>query len=210
LGILILTLAPAFADAQGPRMLEPDDVYFQYRPAHNFTRTGTNLTRQAPKNAVGLCGFSIRGNHHSRANPRVEWDLNIDELIEGTTRIAGISAGTFDVAGHGRKARSPIVELSFLIEGESQAIPARIVGSPNADNAIKAMLETEPANRLFTAFSDTQLVTISLKYADNTADVLQIRAWHDSRKFGRGKNSYFNQCLRGDTPDPHGRPVYVR
>jgi hypothetical protein len=62
-------------------------------------------------------GFSIRGKRHSRANPRVEWDLNIDELMAGTTRIAGISAGTFDVVGHERKPRSPIVELNFLITG---------------------------------------------------------------------------------------------
>jgi hypothetical protein len=100
LSILFVALASTIVDAQGPVRLDSDDVYFQYRPAQKGTA-----------GAVGLCGFSIRGNHNSRANPRVEWDLNIDELIAGTTRVAGISAGTFEVVGHDRKARSPVVEL---------------------------------------------------------------------------------------------------
>jgi hypothetical protein len=43
-------------------------------------------------------------------------------------------------------------------------------------------------------------VTISLKYADDPADLLQIEGW----RFGSGKNSRFNQCLLGHTPDPVG------
>jgi hypothetical protein len=83
------------------------------------------------------------------------------------------------------------------------------VGEPNADNGIKAVLEMEPANQLFLAFSDdTRILTITLKYADNSSDVLQIRGYHDWRKFGGGKNSMFNERLRGRMP-PRGmsRPV---
>jgi hypothetical protein len=149
-----------------------------------------------------LCGFQIRGNHRSHANPRVEWDINVDEIDSGADRIAGVTAGVFDVVGHERKAHPPIVDLSFSIEGNPQTIAARIVGAPNADNGIKAVLETEPAKQLFSAFSDdTHLLTITLKYADNSSGVLQIRGYHDQRKFGGGKNSMFNDCLRGYMPD---------
>ena len=47
-------------------------------------------------------------------------------------RIAGVTAGVFDVVAQERKARPRIVDLSFPIEGNSQAISAQIVGAPNA------------------------------------------------------------------------------
>ena len=31
-------------------------------------------------------------------------------------------------------------------------------------------------------------------------DVLQVRGWNDSRKFGSGKNNFFEECLRGIAP----------
>jgi hypothetical protein len=198
-GVFILTLAPAIVAAQNAVLLSSDDIYLTTRatkrtlaaPASEGTTTFPTL----------LCGFQIRGNHRSRANPRVEWDLNIDEIESGAGRIAGVTAGVFDVVGHQRKARPPIVDLSFSIEGNPLAIPARIVGAPNGDNGIKAFLEMDPANQLFSAFSDdTHILTITLKYADNSSDVLQMRGYHDWRKFGGGRNSMFNECLRGRMP----------
>ena len=186
---LIFTLSTVIAGAQTPIVLSDYDVYLQ-----------TRLEKKHSPGSVGLCGFTILGNHRSRMSPRVEWDLNIDELTSGETQVVGITAGTFDVLGHTRTARSPIVEMSFVVEGEAEPIRARIVGSPNADNAITAMLDTQPASMLFTAFSNTKLITIELHYADHTEDVLQVRGWHDARKFGGGKNSFFNECLRGLMP----------
>jgi hypothetical protein len=188
LSVLMFTLATTVASAQSPILLDTEDVYFQYRPA----------ARHAP-DAVGLCGFTIRGNHYSRKNPHVEWDLNIDELTSGDTRIAGISAGTFDVVGRERKGRSPIVEMAFSIAGEPEPIPARILGAPNKDNAIRAILEMESAGKVFTAFSESKLITINLKYGDATADLLQVRGGHDWNRMG--PNSNFALCLKGYTPE---------
>jgi hypothetical protein len=103
--------------------------------------------------------------------------------------------------------KPPIVNLIFSVQGDPQSIPARIVGLPNADNAIKALVETEPANRLFAGLTgDEHLVTITLTYQDNTIDVLQIRGFSDGT-YG-GKNSKFSNCLRGYTPEIHGvRPM---
>jgi hypothetical protein len=183
----MFTLATTVAGAQSPILLDTEDVYFQYRPA----------VKHVP-DAVGLCGFTIRGNHYSHKNPHVEWDLNIDELTSGDTRVAGISAGTFDVVGRERKGRSPIVEMIFSIAGEPEPIAARIVGPPNKDNAIRALLEMEPAGKVFTAFSESKLITINLKYGDATADMLQVRGWHDWNRMG--PNSNFALCLKGYTP----------
>ncbi len=198
-GIFILALAPAIVAAQNPVLLSSDDIYLTTRLTKRAS--GAPPSEGMTSAPTRLCGFQIRGNHRSRANPRVEWDMNIDEIDSGPDRVVGVTAGVFDVVGHQRKARPPIVDFSFSIEGDPQTIPARIVGTPNADNGITAVLETVPARQLFSAFSDdTHILTITLKYADSSTDVLQIRGYHDQRKFGGGKNSMFNECLRGRMP----------
>ena len=86
--------------------------------------------------------------------------MNIDEINPDAGRIAGVTAGEVDVVGEERKVRPPIVDLSFSIEGNPQAIPAQIVGAPNDSNGIKAFLQTEPANQRFSARSDDARVKI--------------------------------------------------
>ena len=195
LGMVMSTLAVTVAGAQSPILLDADDVYFQFRPA----------IKHAP-DAVGLCGFQIRGNHYSRKDPHVEWDLNIDELLAGDQHVAGISAGTFDVVGRKRTGRSPIVEMVFAIAGETDPIPAHIVGAPNQDNGIRAVLDTAPAGKLFSAFSEARPITINLKYGDSSADSLEVRGWHDFKR--SGKNSNFALCLKGYTPEIRNlRPI---
>jgi hypothetical protein len=184
--LLVLTMAAAQADSL---FLSDGDVYFQYKPV-----TG----------GAGLCGFQIRGNHMSRKIPRPEWDINIDELVAGDKRIAGISAGAFEVTSNDRKIarnpRAPITVLNFAVDGDNQPITTKIVGEPNAANAVRAVLEAEPAMRLFVAFRTRKLITVSLTYQDGTADELQVRGWSDFRKFGGGQNNFFDECLRGLAP----------
>jgi hypothetical protein len=50
---------------------------------------------------------------------------------------------------------------------------------------------------LFAEFQTEQPILISIQYADGTADQLEVRGFRDRRKFGGGKNSYFEECLRG-------------
>jgi hypothetical protein len=195
--ILLLTIISTVVVAQTPVRLSSDDVYFTSAIAKKPAGGSDSMYV-----ATRLCGFQIRGNHRSWANPRVEWDLNIDQLETDAGPIAGVTAGVFDVVGKERKARPPIVDLTFSVEGNSRAIPAKIVGTPNSSNGIKAFLDTESAGQLFSAFSDdAHTITIALKYMDDTSDILQIRGWRDYRRFGGGKNSYFNQCLIGYMPE---------
>jgi hypothetical protein len=75
------------------------------------------------------------------------------------------------------------------------------VGTPNNANAIRGVIDSEPASRLFEAFKARKLITISLSYQDGTNDVLQVRGWNDLRKFGNsGKNNFFDECMRGIAP----------
>jgi hypothetical protein len=196
IGIASLAL-PAAVRAEAPLRLDGDDVYFQFAgiansPAHMGHDTGS----QKPS-STRLCGFSIRGNHRSSANPHVEWDLNIDEIVTPDRSVAGVSAGSFDVTDHKRKPRPPITQLSFSFKGTPDPISAAIKGVPNADNGIVALIESEPASRLFSEFQTMRPIVISLRYADDTTDQLEVRGFRDSRKFGGGKNSYFEECLRG-------------
>ena len=142
------------------------------------------------RDVKAIRGLSHSGNHRNSANPRVEWDINIDAIHADTGWVSGVSAGAFDVVGKERKHKPPIVNLIFSVQGDPQSIPARIVGLPNADNAIKALVETEPANRLFAGLTgDEHLVTITLTYQDNTIDVLQIRVLATGPMAARTANS---------------------
>ncbi len=204
-GVFILMLAPAVIAAQSPVLLGNDDIYFTFELAEQ-PLLGTGHVSMVHAR-TRICGFQIRGNHRNSANPRVEWDMNIDSIHSDAGWISGVWADVFDVVGQERKPRPPIVDLSFSIEGDPQLIAARIVGAPNTDNAIKAVLDNEPANRLFSALSgNNHLVTIALTYKDNGSDVIQIRGYHDGTTGGR--NSLFNNCLRGYTPiRGRARPV---
>jgi hypothetical protein len=204
---IVLLLTPMILAAENAVVLSSDDLYFMSELAKKPLpdRDSESMTLAPTR----LCGFQIRGNHKSHANPRVEWDFNIDQIAANGGWVAGVTAGAFDVTGHDRKARPPITDLTFSIEGHAQPISARIVGTPNADNGIKAFLEADAAGRLLTAFSDdSHLITIALKYSDGSTEMLQIRGWHDWRKFSGGKNTLLNECLRGYTLQPElPRPV---
>jgi hypothetical protein len=147
-----------------------------------------------------MCGFAILGNHNSWKNPRVEWDLYIDMLVSGDKRISGVSAGTFDLVKKERHPRQPISGIVFTLEGDKDPIPVQLVGSPNRDNVVRGLVDFDRSAALFEAFSDEKRITITLTYLDGTADILKARGFRDNRKFGRGKNSYLNECLRGRTP----------
>jgi hypothetical protein len=185
--VLFAALAPAVAGAQDAIKLQGlSDVYFQWRPM--------------PKGSA-MCGYAVLGNHTSHDNPKIEWDIFVDEIVQGSDRLVAVSVGTFNVSGKARTPRAPITQLSFTVADDPQPIPAQLVGKPNADNAVRATLDTGRASNLFYAFSNEHEIAANLTYADGRSEQVKFAGFRDSRKFGRGKNSPFDQCLRGETPN---------
>ena len=199
--MMAVALLAVVARAEPPIRLSGDDVYFQFAGlAEEHSGTGSRFNSYSKKaSPTHLCGFTIRGNHYSRANPHIEWDMNIDQIVAPDRSVAGVSAGTFEVLDHKRRPRAPITDLTFTFEGVTEPIVAAIQGAPNADNGIVALLEAEPANRLFAEFQTMRPIVISMRYADGGGDQLEVRGFRDHSRlgFGGGKNSYFAQCLAG-------------
>ena len=194
----LIILMPVLGRAQAPLRLDSDDVQFQFAGlAVESSHTGSNFTHIEKPSGKRLCGFAIRGNHRSSANPHVEWDLNIDQIITPIGTAGGVSAGSFEVIDHKRKPRPAITRMSFAVSGMTDPIVADIRGAPNADNGIVALLQPDSASRLFAEFQTERPIVISLQYADSSADQIEVRGFRDRRKFGGGSNSYFNQCLQG-------------
>ncbi len=199
-GVLCLMLASITPSARADAVVTvTDEMLFQWR-----------LIPDAQKRiAARVCGFSITANHVSREDPKVEWDVNVDEIIQGDTKVVGVSAGTFNVAAHKRTPRSVITGLEFSADGLSDPVPIQIVGSPNPDNAVRGVIDMARSAALFDALGGPGYVTVSFRYADGTADAVRL---HGHRDQDRGtKMSTLARCLRGDTPPLHDpwNPVYV-
>ncbi|MBV8334767.1 MAG: hypothetical protein JO358_04820, partial [Alphaproteobacteria bacterium] len=149
-------LVPLDGRAQTPVRVNSDDVPFQFAGvAEDYPHMGSHFApvgRASKPASRRLCGFAIRGNHDSRANPHVEWDLNIDQIITPERTAAGVSAGSFQVTDHKRTPRPPITSLTFALQGVAEPIVAEIRGVPNPANGIVALIEPEPATRLFAEF----------------------------------------------------------
>jgi hypothetical protein len=175
----------ATASAQNVVKLLQSDIYFQWRPA--------------PKGSA-MCGYSVLGNHLSHDNPKIEWDINIDEIVQGSNRAIGVSAGTFTVEDKKRVPRPPIAELSFTTQDDPNPVEARLIGSPNVYNGIRAALDLVRGATLLHSISEDRWIVATLKYGDGTTDILKFEGFRDNRKFGGGKNSPLEECLRGRTP----------
>ena len=179
---LMTILTSSMVGAQSVVKLNMSDIYFEWRPL--------------PKGSA-MCGFGIYGNHLSSQNPKIEWDLHVDEVVSGAERLAGVSAGTFSVSGKTRNPRAPITDLSFSLEDYPTPIEARLVGVPNETNGVRGTLDLETATKLFYALSNAHQIVATLKYADGSSEVLQFAGFRDAHG---GKNSDFEDCLRGRTP----------
>ena len=112
---LLLLLAAALAHADTETTLT-DDVYADWK-------NGTDAHVRS-----GTCGFMIIGNHLSKKNPRVEWNINIDEVYKGEERSVVVIANTFDVADGARVPRSPVTEIGFAFEGAAEPVALGMSG----------------------------------------------------------------------------------
>ena len=70
----------------------------------------------------------------------------------------------------------------------------------SAYNDIRAALDFDRGTNLIHSISEDRQIVATLKYGDGTIDILKFEGFRDTRKFGGGKNSPFEECLRGLTP----------
>jgi len=198
-----LSLLAALPSARAEEVLTlPDDVYFVWHPVP------VNPGNAAKQGIVGSCGFGIFGNHTSRKEPRVEYDLNVDEIFRGDDKIVGVSAGTFNMVGGKRVPRAAITAIAFTFEGKEGSVDVEIVGAPNASNGIRGMVPLEKAGPLLDALQVEKYLTISFKYADGSADAVRIRGFRDR---DRGTpNAVFTRCTHGNPPKTSGPYFPVR
>ena len=159
-----LALVPVLSRAEPPIRLSGDDVLFHFAGlAEDTSHIGSKIAITKKASSTRLCGFQIHGNHGSHASRHVEWDMTIDQIVTSERSIAGVSAGTFDVTDRKRKARAPITDLSFAFDSTAELIVAAIQGAPNADNGVVALIEAEPASRLFAEFQTMRPIIISMR-----------------------------------------------
>jgi len=193
LAALALAIACYPAKAEQPATEIPTttlgglDTYFEYgkTPAGAF-----------------FCGFMVRGNHKSSADPHIEWDMHMAEIRLNDTEAAGVSAATFVVSGHKRTLRSPITELSFSIPKDPAPVPVQIRPVQTGDDSVRGEIPLDDAHRLLTALANDVKVTATLRYADQSAERLVIMVGYFG---GMGKNSVLADCQRGLLPWRPGR-----
>jgi len=70
----------------------------------------------------------------------------------------------------------------------------------SAYNDIRAALDFDRGTNLIHSISEDRQIVATLKYGDGTIDILKFEGFRDTRKFGGGKNSPFEECPRGLTP----------
>jgi hypothetical protein len=205
----LASLMACAAGAQSPAAARPvielsqSDVFFISR----WFRGTESKTWSA------LCGFAIHGNYRSDDVPRPEWELNIQELMAANTPVFAVTAAAFEVVSKDSKApRQPhaaISALAFTVDGSAAPVTARIVGQPGGDNAIKAVLDTQPAHQLLAGFYDGVPITISLGYQDGGTEVLKVSNLRD-RGHVSGHAGYLRNCTERLHPLPPGTPSAYR
>lgn len=126
------------------------------------------------------CGFAILGNHRTREDPHIEWDINVEEATGGTQAHASVAAATYVVAHRSRALREPVTTLSFSIEQDPQPIRAQLHAATAQDGAVQGDLAAGEAERLFAGIDAGRFITIQLGYEILPAEAIRIHFLADA------------------------------
>ena len=159
--ILVVLLAAA------PQVTCPQSV-------EDFDRSDLYLRGGKLAGGGWTCGFALLGNHRTREDPHIEWDINVEEATGGTQQHASVDAATYEVAHRARTLRAPITTLSFSIEQDPQPIRALLHAPVAQDSAVQGELTAEEADRLFAGIDAGRFITIQLGYQTLPAEAIRI------------------------------------
>jgi hypothetical protein len=158
--VVLLAAAPQVACPQAVEDFDRSDLYLR----------GGKLA-----GGGWTCGFAILGNHRTRDDPHIEWDINVEEATQGSAQPhASVAVATYEVARRSRRLREAVTTLIFSIEQDPQAIRAQLHGPAAQDNAVQGELTAGEADRLFAGIDAGRFITIQLAYQTLPAEAVRV------------------------------------
>jgi len=157
-----------------------------------------------------LCGMHVVARARQPDRTALEWDVKLSVIMDGTSRLASIAAGSFTLPSHtkSRVPRRPITALVFRLDGVPESASARISGVPNAANGVIGEFPEAYAERLFDAFDAGTPFILDVTYDSGQHETVSARApggissdaGADKIGFYHGSDSPVRRCLRSLAP----------
>jgi hypothetical protein len=138
------------------------------------------------------CGFAILANHRTRDDPHVEWDINVEQVNNGSHISVGVTAASFTVTHRSRSARAPVTQLMFAADQDPQPIRVHFEGSADAEGAVHGALASDEASRLFAAVGAGSFITMVLDFPDRPPESLRFHFVRDSA--GPAQGAFAELC----------------
>jgi hypothetical protein len=176
--------------AAAPQVTCPQSV-------EDFDRSDVYLRGGKVAGGGWTCGFVILGNHRTREDPHIEWDINVQEATGGAQPHASVAAATYEVAHRSRLLREPVTGLSFSIEQDPREIRAQLHGPAAPDNAVQGELSAGEADRLFAGLDAGRFITIQLVYETLPAEAIRVHFVADAGTPGGNPMSALCQAPAG-------------
>ena len=138
------------------------------------------------------CGFAILANHRTRDDPHVEWDVNVEQVNNGSHIAVSVSAASFTVMHKSRMVRGPPADLTFTVDQDPQPILVRFAGAADAEGAVRGELASDEASRLFAAVGAGSFITMVLDFPDRQPESLRFHFARDSS--GPAQGAFAELC----------------
>jgi hypothetical protein len=126
------------------------------------------------------CGFAILANHRTRDDPHVEWDINVEQVNNGSHILVSVTAASFSVTHRLRTARAPATQLVFAADQDPQPMRVRFAGPVDAEGAVRGALAGDEASRLFAAVGAGSFITMVLDFPDRQPESLRFHFVRES------------------------------
>jgi hypothetical protein len=172
---LLALLLPALTGGQG----------IDVERAELYLRGG-----RLPSGAWG-CGFAILANHRTREDPHVEWDINVEQVNNGSQIRTEVTAASFTVTRKSRSVRPLTGPLSFAIDQDPQPILVRTRAAAGA-GTVEGDLSAADATRLFAAVGAGSFITITVGAAQEPDGSLRFHLAHEGA--GPGADVFSELC----------------
>ena len=155
-----------------------------------------------------LCGMHVLASKETKGEPTIQWDFIFSVITDGSTKIAGISAGSFERAltGKVRTPRHEIAELRLLTEGDAEPL---LVPVSKHGNPVLGAVPVAYANKVLDALDSGTPLSILITYADGQPESLLIKGRNNVGKFNLSKNQVVRECIETIVPAKEPSAPYM-